>query len=114
MKKHVKLIFLTFLFSAINVCVFAQSKNIKFIVNGNCEMCENRIETALNVNGVEHADWDVSTKICSVTYNSSKIKEDNIHRIIALAGHDTPRYKAEEIKYQELHACCKYKRIYNE
>ena len=114
MKKQIKLIFLSFLFIGINVCVCAQSREIKFLVNGDCTMCENRIETALNVNGVEHADWDVSTKMCTVLFNSDQIKEDNIHRIIALAGHDTPKYKAEEIKYQDLKVCCQYKRIYAE
>ena len=114
MKKQIKLIFLSFLFIGINVCVCAQSREIKFLVNGNCTMCENRIETALNVNGVERADWDVSTKMCTVLFNSDQIKEDNIHRIIALAGHDTPKYKAEEIKYQDLKVCCQYKRIYAE
>tara|TARA_B110000003_G_C16513327_1_gene482084 strand:- start:535 stop:879 length:345 start_codon:yes stop_codon:yes gene_type:complete len=114
MKKHFKLIFTSFLFLGINLSFSAQVKEIKFSVMGNCSMCENRIESALDIKGIELADWDIATKICSVTFNSNEIKEDNIHRIIALAGHDTPKYKAEDVKYQSLKPCCQYKRIYSE
>ncbi len=114
MKTYTKLFFLSFFFFGIHSLASAQSKEIKFLVNGNCSVCENRIEKALNVKGVEIADWDLSTHICTVKFNSNEIKEDNIHRIIAIAGHDTPKYKAEEINYQALKTCCKYKRIYTE
>ena len=114
MKKQFKLIFISFLFLGINLSFSAQVKEIKFSVMGNCSMCEKRIENALDIKGIVLADWDVSTKICSVTFNSNEIKEDNIHRTIALAGHDTPKYKAEDVKYQSLKSCCQYKRIYSE
>ena len=114
MNTHIKLILSAVLFFGINSATMAQSKEIKFLVNGSCTICENRIEKALNVNGIELADWDLSTHMCTVIYNSNKIKEDNIHRMIAIAGYDTPKYKAEEIKYQSIKSCCQYKRIYAE
>ncbi|MDG2344112.1 MAG: heavy-metal-associated domain-containing protein [Flavobacteriales bacterium] len=114
MKKQINLIFISFVFLGINLSFSAQVEEIKFLVNGNCTMCKNRIETALNIKGIELADWDLSTHMCTISYNSDKIKEDNIHRRIALAGHDTPKYKAEEVKYQKLKSCCQYKRIYAE
>ena len=114
MKKQVKYIFLSFLFFGLNASLNAQSKEIKFFVSGNCSMCEKRIESALKVKGVESVDWDISTHMCTIVFKSPEISEDKIHRTIAIAGHDTPKYKAEEVKYQKLKSCCQYKRIYSE
>ena len=36
-------------------------RKIKFQVNGVCEMCKNRIETALDVKGIRLADWNIKT-----------------------------------------------------
>lgn len=112
MKRHSKVIFLTLLFFGLSSSYNAQSKEIKILVNASCSKCENRIEKALEIEGIEFADLDLRTNICSIKFNTSKITEDKIHRAIALAGHDTPKYKAEEDKYQELQSICKYKRIY--
>ena len=112
MKRHLNLTILFFLFFGLTASYNAQSKEIKILVNGSCSTCENRIESALQIEGVELADWNLTTKICVVKFNSAKISEDEIHKAIALAGHDTPKYKAEEDKYQELQSICKYKRIY--
>ncbi|MEY3194639.1 MAG: hypothetical protein RIQ78_736, partial [Bacteroidota bacterium] len=40
----------------------------KFKVYGNCGMCEQRIEKAASIKGVKSADWDVDTKILSITF----------------------------------------------
>ena len=47
-------------------------KKIKFHVYGVCEMCKNRIETALDVKGIRLADWNIKTnfeKGLSKTYD---------------------------------------------
>ena len=89
---------------------FAQTTKTSFEVAGVCDMCKDRIENALDVKGVKLATWSIETKICNVTYNSEKITEQHIHKILASVGHDTQKYKASDDVYNNLHHCCKYKR----
>ena len=88
----------------------AQSKfkEINFKVQGNCGMCEKRIENALDLKGIKVADWNVKTKTCRVVYKTSVFKEDEIHQIVANLGHSTDKIKANKESYDKLHSCCKY------
>ena len=85
-------------------------KKIKFQVNGVCEMCKNRIETALDVKGIKLADWNIKTKFCRVKFNSEVISENDIYKLISGVGHDTPIYKASDEDYNNLYHCCHYVR----
>ena len=85
-------------------------KKIKFQVNGVCETCKNRIETALDVKGIKLADWNIKTKFCRVKFNSEVISENNIHQLIAKLGHDTSKCKATDEDYNNLYYCCHYNR----
>jgi mercuric ion binding protein len=81
-----------------------------FKVEGNCNMCKNRIESAvMSLSGVKSAQWNVSTKILEITYNPSKMTEDKIHLELSRVGHDTSKIKADDAVYQKLHSCCKYR-----
>ncbi len=82
-----------------------------FRVSGVCEMCKERIETALNVRGVKSAKWDVDSKMLRLEYNPSLIALTKIHRKIAEAGHDTELEKAKDVVYNDLPACCHYREI---
>ena len=42
-----------------------------------------RIENALDIKGISFASWDVKTKMCNVTFNTSKISEKKIHVLLA-------------------------------
>jgi copper chaperone CopZ len=79
-----------------------------FQVRGNCGMCKDRIEEAVDVVGVKRASWDEKTETLTISFNSSKITLDEIHRIIAKIGHTTSIYKADPKAYENLHHCCKY------
>lgn len=79
-----------------------------FNVRGNCGMCKDRIEEAVDVVGVKRASWDEKTETLTISFNSSKITLDEIHRIIAKIGHTTSLYKADPKAYENLHHCCKY------
>ena len=81
-----------------------------FEVAGKCEMCKERIESALDVKGVRMAYWSEETKICKVTYNPAKISEKEIYKIVAKAGHDTKACKATDEAYNGLYHCCHYER----
>lgn len=89
----------------------AQSKNVKTSIKvfGNCGMCKNRIETALDHKGIKFANWDIKSKQLELVYSSNKISEKEIHEIIASIGHDTEKVKAKTEVYSELPFCCLYR-----
>jgi periplasmic mercuric ion binding protein len=78
-------------------------------VSGNCVMCKKRIESALDRKGIKKATWDPKTKNLHLVYNSSRISEQEIHQIIAAAGHDTEKVKAPDEAYADLPYCCLYR-----
>lgn len=106
---------LCLLFSGITA--YSQTKtsfkdsSTSFKVFGVCEQCKQRIEGALKIKGIKNADWNIDTKMLSLTYNPSKIPIDKIHNKIAAAGHDTYLKKANDAVYNALPKCCYYRQI---
>ena len=91
-----------------------KNKNVEvtFFVAGNCGMCKARIEEAsLAINGVRTANWDVNSKILSVSFDASKTTKTNIEKHVAKVGHDTKEIKSDDATYNDLPACCKYDRV---
>lgn len=86
----------------------ADMDTLVFKVSGNCEMCKERIEDALDVKGVKTADWNQKTKMITVVYDKSKITEDKIHELITKAGYETSKKAADQDAYKELPGCCQY------
>lgn len=78
-------------------------------VSGNCGMCKERIETAAKADGVSRAEWNKETKNLTLVYNPSKVKNEDIQKKIAAAGHDTEKFKADDKVYNSLPGCCKYR-----
>lgn len=115
MKTNLLIIFFAF----ISTVVFAQAKtepavsakvvtaNIK--VFGNCGMCKERIEKAVEVKGVKQAKWNVSTKNLEVIYVPEKITEMKIRELVSAVGHDTDSTKAKDAVYAKLPFCCLYR-----
>jgi copper chaperone CopZ len=98
----------------ISATLFAQTtktENIKVL--GNCSQCKKHIETSLKVDGIAKADWDKTTKILTVVYDSSKISNDQIQKNVASTGYDTEKYKADDKAYKDLEECCQYDRKSN-
>ena len=81
-----------------------------FKVWGNCGMCEDKIEGSLKANGVKDADWNSETKMIKVSYDSTLISLDSLHKRIAVIGYDTEKYKSRDSTYSNLHECCQYDR----
>ena len=91
---------------------FSQNNSIKtftLIVKGNCEECKERIENASDIKGVKFSKWNATTKILSVTYNSEKVKVEQIKQAILSSGHDLDSLAAPLTSYNKLPACCKYR-----
>lgn len=83
----------------------------RFMVYGNCGMCEKTIESSLkNVEGVYQANWDLETKMINVDFDPDQINLDNIKQRIADAGYDTDTHRADENVYKALPDCCQFDR----
>lgn len=91
---------------------FAQKNAEKatFKVNGNCEMCKQKIEKAALVNGVSAAVWNIDSKIMRIKFSPDVISLDSIQKLIAQIGYDTEKYRADDLTYSQLHKCCLYER----
>ena len=74
-------------------------------------MCEERIENALDVKGIKVADWDRKTHKCQVTYRPDKISEEEIHKLLNEAGHDTDKSTATDEQYSRVQECCRYREL---
>lgn len=91
----------------------AQMKNARtetVHVNGDCGMCEPRIESAAFVKGEAEADWDVDTKTARITYDSVRTTLDAVLKRIAQAGYDSEKFLAPDAAYAALPGCCQYER----
>jgi len=86
------------------------SKTETFKVWGNCDLCKERIEKAVKVEGVTNAVWSTKTKLLTVTIDLSKTSKDALSKKLALVGHDTEKYKATGEVYANLPGCCQYER----
>ena len=90
----------------------AEAKTVKttFVVSGNCDMCQKRIEaTATAVNGVVSARWNKKDGKLSLVYDNKQTKPAKVQQALAAAGHDTGKYKAGQAVYDKLPGCCKYR-----
>jgi hypothetical protein len=79
-------------------------------VYGKCGLCKYHIESAAKVNGVSSAKWDESTQLLTVRYNSKVTNLDKIQLLEAAVGHDTEKYIANNNTYNNLPACCHYRK----
>lgn len=91
----------------------AQIKNAKtekVKVYGNCEMCKKVIEKAAEKRGVSKAQWNVETKVLTITFDSKKTNSSAVLKKIANAGYDSEIFTAPDNVYNNLHECCQYDR----
>jgi copper chaperone CopZ len=103
------LIILILLFS-INSISLAQSIVEKtFKVNGNCSMCKERIETVLDTKGIKAAKWNANSQELFVAFNSNKISEDEIVKLVLSLGHKINGIEPDSMIYSRLPKCCQYK-----
>lgn len=99
--------------AALAVCASVQAKTVKksFKAQGQCEMCQARIQKAAKgVPGVLTASWNKDTKVCNVVFDDSKTNLNKIEKAVAAAGHDTDKAKASAAAYNKLPGCCKYRK----
>ena len=91
----------------------AQIKNAKTTtvkVYGNCGMCEKTIEKTGSIKKIAAVDWNQTTQLASLTYDTKKTNPEEILKRIALAGYDSDEFLAPDDVYNNLHGCCQYDR----
>jgi len=104
-----------YLFIALSITLFAcgnpNEVTETFHVYGNCMMCEETIENSMKETpGLFLGDWDRKTKQMKVVYDTTLIDLQTIKEKIAGVGYDMEDIRAEDVVYDNLHKCCKYKR----
>jgi copper chaperone CopZ len=82
-----------------------------FWVAAACSMCEATIEKALDVKGVIAADFVLATHQLTITYNSKKLTEENIHQLLNEVGYDTEKSNCTDEQYSRVHGCCRYREL---
>lgn len=86
-----------------------KKETITFKVSGNCEMCKQRIEQALDVKGVRFAEYSLENQTLTVHFNPKQIQAAQLHTLVQSAGHDTEAGKAPDSAYAQIPGCCKYR-----
>lgn len=116
MKKLISILCLTFAFTFAQAQTETEAKTdskvseTTFKVNGVCGMCKDRIEAAaMRTSGVKMAEWDKNTQMLKVVYKNSKTTDEEIHKAVANAGHETVNTPADSTAYAKLPDCCRYK-----
>lgn len=82
----------------------------KFTVWGNCGMCKETIENALKIPGVNKADWQIESKVMTVSIDTALVSLQTVQQAIASVGYDNVTYAGDNSAYAKLHACCQYER----
>lgn len=85
-------------------------KTTSFKVWGNCEQCKTTIESSCNVDGITKKDWNVESKIITVTFDTTKINLSAIQELIAKSGYDNDGFNGDSSAYSQLVECCQYER----
>ena len=89
----------------------ASVQKISLAVQGACEMCKMKIEsTAKAIEGVKTAEWNLTTKILNAEFDPGKTSQSAISKAIAAVGYDTEMDRANDIVYNSLPGCCKYRK----
>lgn len=87
---------------------YTQNDTTRITVEGNCNMCKNRIEQYAKMNGVSYANWSGTTQELALIFDTNITTLDSIEIAIANQGHATSNYYASEYHYNQLPECCKY------
>ncbi|MCI4667636.1 MAG: heavy-metal-associated domain-containing protein [Bacteroidia bacterium] len=108
--KSYTFLFIAFFSFFLSGQAFAQKKTVedKFWAAGVCGMCQNRIETALDIPGVKFATWDKETQIVTVIYREDKVSLKQLQDKVSSVGHQTKEIPKNEKAYADLPKCCQY------
>src|ERR1700712_2261307 len=90
----------------------AANSKTSFYVRGNCDMCKERIETAVKAEpGVVSASWNPNDQLLTVVFDSLKTGKSALNRLVAKAGHETKLEATPEAVHAALPPCCQKRKI---
>lgn len=85
-----------------------QARIYTTVVQGNCEMCSERILNIANsIEGVISSEYFLESHKLVLRVNDL-FNETTLHYLISGAGHSTDQMMAEDQAYHNLPACCQY------
>mgnify|MGYP000846676597 CR=1 FL=1 len=90
--------------------VSAKTITKQILVKGECGMCKEKIDKALDMPGVSFAEWNAETKMLTVRYNDKKVTEDKLHETISTLGYATDKMEANKDGQGKLDKCCQPKK----
>lgn len=109
-KKYLILLLTALSVQKISIAQHAKDTTATTYVAGACEMCKERIEkAALERKGVKTANWDVNTKMLTVSFNPNSTTVEKILCRVADRGHDNNFELAKDAVYKALPECCHYR-----
>lgn len=82
-------------------------------VKGVCEMCTERIESAMDAKGIVSSSYSLEKHELLVKYKTKKIDLAKIEQLILKVGHDVNNKTADDNVYNNLPGCCKYRTLSN-
>ena len=78
-------------------------------VEGNCDMCKERIENAALIKGVKKAVYNKHKHQLIIFYNPEKTSIKKVLKAVADEGHDNEMFTAPDEIYNRLPRCCAYR-----
>ncbi|MGB1032320.1 MAG: heavy-metal-associated domain-containing protein, partial [Flavobacteriales bacterium] len=110
LKVNSLIVFFGALIALLNIQASPKVIETSFWVAANCDHCKDRIEASVDVKGIKFAEFDLETKQLTVIYKTEVININQIHQLLAAAGHDTKKVKATDEAYNKITKdCCKYR-----
>lgn len=98
-------ILVALLFVAATVLAGVESTRFKMDLNESC--IEHVEDIAKDIDGVIEIVWDKETEELEVVYEEKKTNIEQIERILAEAGFDTPNFTASETAARSIQDSCK-------
>ncbi len=85
-----------FVLAIMATTTFGQTKtDTTMIVNGVCGMCKSTIQKACKMDGVYSADWDVDSKVLTLSFDSEKLSLQ-LTKMINQLHYPVPMYFGKE------------------
>ena len=104
----IKPTFLLFALALVMSAFTLASKTVKIQTNAVCEMCKDRIETAIGaLDGVESVRLDLTTKKVKISYDDKKQSEASLRMAITKIGYSAEELPADAEAQAALPGCCK-------
>jgi outer membrane receptor for ferrienterochelin and colicins len=110
LKKYSSFTILILLFSKFSLAQKAADSTAVAYVAGACEMCKTRIEkAALEKKGVKTVNWNVDSRMLTMTFDPEQVNVEKILCRVADRGHDNDFEIAKDVVYKALPPCCNYR-----